>query len=133
MCNETPKNKSKNKTVCFWFKLTVMESTRQKKVARLLQKEIGKILQRKTSELGGRMITVTVVRMSPDLSLAKIYLSFFPVKENENPLIPLKEHTAHIRHELGNKVRNQLRIIPELAFFVDDSLDYIEKIEKLLR
>ncbi len=109
-----------------------MESTRQKKVARLMQKEIGNILQKKTSELGGRMITVTVVRMSPDLSLAKIYLSFFPVKENEDPLTPLKEHTAQIRHELGNKVRNQLRIIPELAFFIDDSLDYIEKIEKLL-
>ena len=79
------------------------------------------------------MITVTVVRMSPDLSLAKIYLSFFPVKENEDPLSSLKEHTAEIRYELGNKVHNQLRIIPELAFFVDDSLDYIEKIEKLLK
>jgi ribosome-binding factor A len=110
-----------------------MESTRQKKVARLLQKEIGSILQQKTSELGGKMITVTVVRMSPDLSLAKIYLSFFPVKENEDPLSSVKEHTAQIRYELGNKVHNQLRIVPELAFFVDDSLDYIEKIEKLLK
>ena len=110
-----------------------MESTRQKKVARLLQKEIGNILLQKKSEMGGKMITVTVVRMSSDLSLAKIYLSFFPVKENENPLTPLKVHSAQIRHELGNNVRNQLRIVPELAFFVDDSLDYIEKIEKLLK
>ena len=110
-----------------------MESTRQKKVARLLQKEIGQILQQKSHELGGKLITVTIVRMSPDLSLARIYLSFFPVSKNEDPLIPLKDHTSQIRHELGNKVRNQLRIVPELAFFVDDSLDYIEKIEKLLK
>ena len=110
-----------------------MESTRQKKVARLLQKEISQILQQKTTELGGKMITVTIVRMSPDLSLAKIYLSFFPFNKNEDPLIPLREHTSQIRHELGNKVRNQLRIVPELAFFIDDSLDYIEKIENLLK
>ena len=75
-----------------------MESTRQKKVARLLQKEIGQIIQQKTSELGGRMITVTIVRMSPDLSLAKIYLSFFPVIKDVDPLIPLKEHTSQKLH-----------------------------------
>jgi ribosome-binding factor A len=110
-----------------------MESTRQKKVARLIQKELGFILQQKTSEMGGKIITVTVVRMSPDLSVAKIYLSFFPFKENENPLTVIKEHTSQIRHELGNKVRNQLRIIPELIFHIDDSLNYIEKIENLLK
>jgi ribosome-binding factor A len=114
-------------------KKSAMESTRQKKVARLLQKEIGRILQHKASELGGKLITVTVVRMSPDLSLAKIYLSFFPLKKGEDPLIPVKEHIPQIRHELGNLVRNQLRIVPELAFFIDDSLDYIEKIENLLK
>jgi len=110
-----------------------MESTRQKKVARLLQKEIGLILQKKSGEMGGRMITVTVVRVSPDLSVAKIYLSFFPMKEKENPLLIVKEYSSQIRHELGNKVRNQLRIIPELIFFEDDSLNYIEKIENLLK
>ena len=110
-----------------------MESTRQKKVARLLQKEVGMILQQMTNELGGKMITITKVRMSPDLSLAKIYLSFFPVKKDENPISLLKVHIPHIRHELGTRVRNQLRIVPELAFFIDDSLDYIEKIENLLK
>ena len=110
-----------------------MESTRQKKVARLLQKEIGGILQQKAVELGGKLITVTKVRMSPDLSVAKIYLSFFPVQKDNDPLVPVKEHIPQIRHELGNKVRNQLRIVPELAFFIDDSLDYIEKIENLLK
>lgn len=110
-----------------------MESTRQKKVARLIQKELGLFFQQKTSEMGGKIITVTVVRMSPDLSVAKIYLSFFPFNENEDPLAVIKEHTSQIRHDLGNKVRNQLRIIPELVFYIDDSLNYIEKIENLLK
>ena len=110
-----------------------MDSTRQKKVSRLLQKELGQILQLKSNELGGKMITVTIVRVSPDLSLAKVYLSIFPHKKDEDVLLPLKEHSSQIRHELGNRVRHQLRIIPELAFFVDDSLDYIENIENLLK
>jgi len=110
-----------------------MESTRQKKVARLLQKEMGLIFQKKTSELGGKMITVTIVRMSPDLSVAKIYLSFYPLNEKEDPLLIIKEHSSQIRFELGKKIRNQVRIIPELFFYIDDSLNYIEKIEGLLK
>lgn len=79
------------------------------------------------------MITVTTVRISPDLSVAKIYLSIFPAKETDKTLLAVKEIIPQIRHELGNKVRHQLRIVPELAFFIDDSLDYIEKIENLLK
>jgi ribosome-binding factor A len=110
-----------------------MESTRQKKVSRLLQKELGSIFQRKTNEFGGKMITVTIVRMSPDLSIARVYLSIFPKKkEDANTLEIIKSHNSHIRHELGNIVKNQLRIIPELHYFEDDSLDYIENIEGLL-
>ncbi|MCB8999456.1 MAG: 30S ribosome-binding factor RbfA [Bacteroidales bacterium] len=110
-----------------------MESTRQKKVSRLLQKELGQIIQQRSVELGGKMITVTTVRISPDLSVAKIYLSVFPAKEVEKTLAAVKEIVSQIRHELGNKVRHQLRIVPELVFYIDDSLDYIEKIENLLK
>ncbi|MGC9344735.1 MAG: 30S ribosome-binding factor RbfA [Bacteroidales bacterium] len=111
-----------------------MESTRQKKVSRLLQKELGTIFQRKTNELGGKMITVTTVRISPDLSVAKVYLSIFPKdKEKDKTLSEVRYHASQIRHELGTKVRNQLRIVPELNFFEDDSLDYIENIENLIK
>lgn len=112
-----------------------MESTRQKKVSRLLQKELGNILQRKTNELGGKMITVTTVRISSDLSVAKIYLSIFPgrQKDDEDPLIIIKNNTSRIRNDLGQMVKSQLRIVPELVFFEDDSLDYIENIDDLLK
>lgn len=109
-----------------------METTRQKKVARLLQKELGQIIQRKSAELGGKLYTVTAVRISPDLSVARVYLSIFP-GNTEDSLIKIKELSPQIRHELGNLVRNQLRIVPELTWFVDDSLDYIEKIDHLLK
>jgi len=111
-----------------------MESTRQKKVSRLIQKEIATILQRKSNELApGRLISVTVVRMSPDLSLAKVYISIFPSANKQDVLNTLKDHSSRIRFELGQKIRTQLRIVPEIAYFIDDSLDYIENIDKLLK
>ena len=111
-----------------------MESTRQKKVARLLQKELGDIFQKKGKEFGGKMITITVIRMRPDLSIAKVYLSIFPSEKNENTSLELiKTKSSQIRYELARKVKNQLRIVPELSFFVDDSLDYIDNIEELLK
>ena len=110
-----------------------MESTRQKKVSRLIQKDLSEILQQTGRDLGGKLITVTVVRMSPDLSVAKIYLSIFPLGKDENPLEKIKTKTSHIRHELGLRVKNQLRIVPELIFYIDDSLDYIEKIDNILK
>jgi ribosome-binding factor A len=110
-----------------------METTRQKKVSRLLQKELGQIIQQHSAGLGGKLITVTTVRISPDLSVAKIYLSIFPPKETDKMLTAVKELVPQIRHELGNMVRHQLRIVPELVFYIDDSLDYIEKIENLLK
>ena len=111
-----------------------MESTRQNKVARSIQKDLGEIIQQLDSSiLKGRMITVTVVRMSPDLSFAKVYLSFFPSAGREESLEDLRAHVKVIRNQLGIRVRNQLRIVPELAFFIDDSLDYADKIEQLLK
>jgi ribosome-binding factor A len=111
-----------------------MESTRQNKVARLIQKDLGEIIQQLGKPaLQGRMVTVTVVRMSPDLSVAKIYLSIFPSEERLQYLEHLKQYNKIIRNQLGQRVKNQLRIVPELVFFIDDSLDYVEKIDQLLK
>lgn len=111
-----------------------MESTRQNKVARQIQKDLGEIFQRLEKDvLQGRMVTITVVRMSPDLSLAKVFLSIFPSGNLNEYLEHLKQYTRPIRNQLGQRVKNQLRIVPELAFFIDDSLDYVEKIDQLLK
>jgi ribosome-binding factor A len=110
-----------------------MSKTRQQKVARLVQKELGNIFRELAlTTFSGKMITVTIVRMTPDLALAKVYLSIFPLRPGEDFLPFIKEQVKMIRLELGNRTRYQLRIIPELSFYIDDSLDYLEKIEKLL-
>jgi ribosome-binding factor A len=110
------------------------ESTRQKKVSRLIQKEVADIFLKKGAEYApGKLISVTKVRISPDLSYARIYLSIFPSSNQADILTSVQEHTSKIRFDLGHKVRSQLRIVPELAFFIDDSLDYIDKIDKLLK
>ena len=110
------------------------ESTRQKKVAKLIQKEVAGIFLRKSSEYApGKMISITKVRVSPDLSYAKIYISIFPSTNYSDILHKVQDHASKIRFDLGHKVRSQLRIVPEIAFFIDDSLDYIEKIDKLLK
>lgn len=111
-----------------------MESTRQNKVARLIQKDLAEIIQQLGKPvLQNRMVTVTVVRMSPDLSLAKVYLSIFPSEKKEEFLEHLKQSLKLIRNLLGQRVKNQLRNVPELAFFLDDTLDYVEKIDQLLK
>ncbi len=111
-----------------------MESTRQKKVARLVQKELAEIILHHSSELTpGKMVTVTTVRISPDLSLAKVYVSIFPSEGSDAVLIVLRNSVPRLRYEMGQKVRNQLRIVPEIALFVDDSNDYIDNISNLLK
>ncbi len=111
-----------------------MESTRQKKVARLIQKEVADIFLRRSAEYApGKMISITKVRISPDLSFAKIYLSIFPSTGHDAVLKIVQDHATRIRFDLGHKVRSQLRIVPDIAFFIDDSLDYIENIDKLLK
>lgn len=110
-----------------------METTRQNKIARLIHKDMGMIFQQQSRNLfGGAMITVTKVNVAKDLSVAKVYLSLFGVKDKESLLDEIRMHTKTIRRELGNREHNQLRIIPELHFFLDDSLDYIDKIDHLL-
>lgn len=111
-----------------------METRRQSKVARLLQKELAELFRQKQSSFDQAMITVTVVRISPDLSVAKAYLSIFsPAKKKEEVMEHIKDQTKSIRVELAKKLRYQLMKIPELTFFIDDSLDYLENIDKLLK
>ena len=111
-----------------------MESTRLKKVSRLLQKELADIFQRENKNiLPGKMITVTVVRVSSDLSLAKVYLSVFPKEKDEDYIKLFNEYKNPLRNELGHRIRNQVRKIPELAFYLDDTLDYIDNIDRLLK
>jgi ribosome-binding factor A len=112
----------------------VVESTRQKKVSRLIQKEVADIFLRRGSEYApGKMISITKVRISPDLSFAKIYLSIFPSVNKAEVLQVVQEHTPRIRFDLGHKVRSQLRIVPDIVFYIDDTLDYIENIDRLLK
>ena len=107
-----------------------METTRQNKIARLLQKELSDIFLLQTKSMPGVLISVSAVRISPDLSVARAYLSIFP---SEKIIKNVNDNMKSIRYELGTRVRHQLRIIPELKFFVDDSLDYLEKIDELLK
>ena len=109
------------------------ESTRQQKVGRQLQKDIAEIVQQQgMSAYGGAMVSVTGVRMSPDLALARVHLSIFPSAKAEEVMKLISHHSKAIRGELGKRIAKQMRIVPELAFMVDDSLDYVEKIDKLL-
>lgn len=99
----------------------------------MLQKELSLIFQSQTRAMHGVMVTVTRVRVSPDLSICTAYLSIFPSEKADEIIENIHANEKTIRYELGTRVRNQLRIIPELRFFIDDSLDYIEHIDQLLK
>ena len=110
-----------------------MESQRQNKVARLVQKELSDIFQKEMNTLfTGGMISVTVVRITPDLGVARVFISLFPPERKQELFELVKVHTKTLRHELGKRVRNQLRQVPELQFFIDDSIDYAKRIDDLL-
>ena len=108
-----------------------MESTRLQKIERLLQKELSDIFQKQTQGMHGVLVSVSVVRVSPDLSVARAYLSIFPSDKSQELLEAIRSNTKAIRFDLG-RIRLQVRKIPELSFFIDDSLDYIENIDNLL-
>lgn len=110
-----------------------METTRQNKIARLLQKELSDIFLLQTKAMHGVLVSVSAVRISPDMSIARAYLSIFPSEKAEEMCNNINANMRSIRYELGTRVRYQLRIIPELKFFVDDSLDYAEHIDELLK
>jgi ribosome-binding factor A len=111
-----------------------METTRQQKISRLIQKDLGTIFQQESRTLfEGALITVTKVHVSKDLAIAKVHLSLFITTSKDDLLEKIRDHSREIRHHLAKRVHNQLRVIPELHFFMDDSLDYIENIDQLLR
>ena len=110
-----------------------MQETRQNRIARLLQKELAQIFQSQTRMMHGVMVSVTRAKVSPDLSICTAYLSVFPSEKGEEILKNINRNEKTIRYELGRRIRNQVRIIPELRFFIDDSLDYIERIDELLK
>ena len=110
-----------------------MQETRQNKIARLLQKELSLIFQQQTRAMHGTMVSVTRTMISPDLSICTAYLSVFPSEKGEEIIKNVNANVKTIRYDLGQRIRNQVRIIPELRFFIDDSLDYIDHIDELLK
>lgn len=109
-----------------------MQSTRLEKINRLLQKELSEIFRLETAKTTGTLISVSHVRVSPDLSVARIHLSIFPSEQAQIIINNINRNTAAIRYDLAARVRHQLRRTPELNFYIDDSLDYIEHIDSLL-
>lgn len=109
-----------------------MEGKRQAKIARLIQKELSEIFRRQTAALGGVLVSVSAVRVSPDLSSAKVYLSIFPSEKAPQILENVQRQSKTVRYDLAQTVKDTLRRCPELHFYLDDSLDYIENIDRLL-
>ena len=110
------------------------ETTRQQKVARQIQKDLAEIIRlRGMAAYDGAMLTVSGVKLTPDLALAKVYVSIFPSTKAVDVMEQLGEETSRLRGELGRRVSKQLRIVPELVFYLDDSLDYVEHIDELLK
>lgn len=111
-----------------------MSSIRQQKFESLIREEFGKLFREEARTIGmGAMITVTVVRVAPDLSFAKVYLSIFGVPDRQAVMKNIEANRAHLRYEIGKRLGKSLRRIPEFAYEIDDSLDYSEKIDKLLK
>lgn len=110
-----------------------MDTTRQEKISRLIQKELGDIFMLQTKATHGVLISVSKVRISPDMGIATAYLSIFPSEKGKGLLKNINANAKEIRFDLGKRLRFQLRIIPQVRFFLDDSLDYIEHIDNLLK
>jgi len=111
-----------------------MESKRQQRISRLLQKDLGEIFQHEVRNLSkGAMITVTKVNVTSDLAISRVYLSIFGTEDKLALLEKIKDHKNEIKYKLGNRIRHQLRVVPDLEFYEDDSLDYIDNIDRLLK
>lgn len=109
-----------------------MESKRQQKVGRQIQKDLGEIFQKDANHLThGAFVTITAVRVTPDLGIARAYLSFLPDKNKKVLLETIQENTKFIRQKLADRVRHQLRIIPHLQFYIDDTAEYAAKMDLL--
>lgn len=109
-------------------------STRQNKISRLIHREMADILLRiNKTKFTGKLISVTVVRVTKDLGIARIYLSIFPSEFADEILKEIELMTKHLRGDLGRKLGKSLRVIPNLEFYIDDSLDYIDNIDRLIK
>lgn len=109
-----------------------MEGKRQAKIARLIQRELSEIFRRQTAAMGNVIVSVSAVRVTPDLSIAKVYLSIFPPEKSNEILENIKRQSKTCRYELAQAVKQTLRKCPDLQFYLDDSLDYAENIDRLL-
>lgn len=109
-----------------------MDNTRQSRISRLIQKELSELFRQQTASMQGVLISVTSVTISPDLGIARVRLSFFPAERGAELLESIRAQVATIRYDLGKRI-SHLRKLPELTFFVDDSLDYLERIDALLK
>ncbi len=109
-----------------------MEGKRQAKIARLIQKELSQIFRRETAAIGNVIVSVSSVKVSPDLSIARAYLSIFPGEKAAEIIDNINKQAKTVRYELAQLVKTQLRRCPELFFHLDDSLDYIENIDRIL-
>ena len=109
-----------------------MKGKRQAKISRLLQKELSEIFRQQTAKMGNVLVSVSTVRVSPDLSIAKVYLSIFPPEKSQEILDNIKRSSKTVRYDLAQQVKETLRKCPDLQFYLDDSLDYAENIDRLL-
>lgn len=110
-----------------------MQATRLEKINRLVQKELSEIFRLETAKTSGVLVTVSHVRVSPDLSVARVHLSIFPSEKGAEMIANINANAATVRYDLAQRLRHQLRRMPELTFYIDDSLDYIEHIDELLK
>ena len=109
-----------------------MESKRQQKFAGVIQQDLAAIFQREgINYLPDTLITITRVRVTPDLAIARVFLSFFNNTNTSSALQIIKQHASEIRYKLGARIKDQVRIIPQLEFFVDDTSDYVERMDKI--
>lgn len=109
-----------------------MESKRQRQVAKQIQKDLGEIFQREMKQIfDGAFVTITDVKTTPDLAIARVYMSFLLTKDKEGLLELIKDNGKAIRNYLGERVRHQLRIVPSLQFFIDDTAEYAQKMDAL--
>jgi ribosome-binding factor A len=109
-----------------------MESKRQQKFAGVIQEDLAAIFQREgMNYLPNTMVTITKVRVTPDLAIARIFLSFFNSTNNATALQTIKLHASEIRYKLGGRIKDQVRVIPQLEFFIDDTSDYVERMDKI--
>jgi ribosome-binding factor A len=110
----------------------IMESKRQQKFAGVIQQDLAAIFQREgMNYLPNTLVTITKVRVTPDLAIARVFLSFFNGTNNQLALQTIKSHAAEIRYKLGARIKDQARIVPQLEFFVDDTSEYVERMDKI--